>query len=186
MRRGLAGSTLLALIGIAALQAQPPTPTRTPTAVKRAPTPGAASGGSTTGRPGDGNAPVRTDSTVASPVGDPSKALSDVSAQYGALESSIEAAYQRLSKEQKDGIDELEARIAEINEQIRQAQEMQEKLDKMMAAVDRLWPKFQEYMSSANNLKTKTAALEAKAQNLKASLLMRTPVPKTPTKKAKG
>src|SRR5262245_27335219 len=144
MRRALVGSTLLALIGIAALEAQPPTPTRTPKAVRPSPTASkgasqgeAAPAGGSTARAGSGSSPVRSDSTALPAAQDksPSQILSETAAQYDEIESAIESSFKKLTADQKDGIDELEAQIAAIDEQIQKLKEMQEKLKKMEGAV---------------------------------------------------
>jgi TolA-binding protein len=162
MRRALSGSLVLAVVGIAALEAQPPTPTRTPATARSS--------------PGDGSAPLRSDSTPGPRAAPPAQIISDVSAQYDSLERSIGETYQKLISEQKGEIEELQAEIAAVKEQLRQLHEAQEKLKKMAAAIQTL-----EQQQAAANLSKKIDTLEVKAQRIKASLMMRTPVRKTRT-----
>jgi hypothetical protein len=162
MKRALSGSLLLAVIEIAALQAQPPTPTPTRLPAEA--------------RPVDGNAPIRLDSTPG-PRATPSQILADVSAQYDSLERAIEETYQKLVQEKRGEIQQLQEQMAALNDQIRQLRAAREKLKKMAAAIQ----SYQEQQAAAS-LSKKIDLLEVKAQRIKASLMMRTPAP-TPKKK---
>jgi hypothetical protein len=103
-----------------------------------------------------------------------------MSAQYDDLESAIESSYKKLTADQRGEIEELNAQIAAVNEQIRKLRAAQEKIKEVAAALESL-----EERQAAANLSKKITTLEAKAQRIKASLMTRTPVPttKTPTRK---
>jgi predicted nuclease with TOPRIM domain len=121
-----------------------------------------------------------------------SSMLSEVAAQYDDIERKIEVQYQKFMAETKSDSDELDDRIKELAEQIEKLEEEAEKLEEVKAKMDRLMPKYMELVGSANSLYTKTTALEARAQKLKTSMelkrsmYIRTPVPKTRTPKPKG
>jgi septal ring factor EnvC (AmiA/AmiB activator) len=146
--RVIAASTVLTLFGIAAVEAAPPTPTRTP-------------------------APVERDSAPP-----PEKGLSDATAQSDAIDRSIESLQKAVADQQAD-IAALNAQIQELNKKIEQQRQMLNKLKKDAAALGS-----QREQQAAAKLSKKISEQEVRAQELRASLVLRlTPAPKKPAPK---
>jgi septal ring factor EnvC (AmiA/AmiB activator) len=147
--RVIAGGTVLMLLGIAAVEASPPTPTRTP-------------------------APGARDS--AGPP--PETGLSDATAQSDAIDRSIESLQKAVADQQAD-IAALNAQIQELNKKIEQQRQMLNKLKKDAAALGS-----QREQQAAAKLSKKISEQEVRAQELRASLVLRlTPAPKKPAPK---
>ena len=90
-------------------------------------------------RPGDGNAPLRTDTTKTWTRNDDSTALTilqDVSNAFDKMEQSIELMYDKLKEQTKDKIDDINKKINALNEQVEKLKAQLEKLDKMLKRMD--------------------------------------------------
>lgn len=148
--RVIAAGTVLMLLGVAAVGAFPPTPTRTPV-------------------------PVGRDSAAGPP---PEAGLSDATAQYNAIAASIGAVQKTIADLTAD-IASLHAKIEQINKQIEQLRQLQDKVNRVSAGLAA-----KEQKANAAKLSKKISEQEVRAQELRASLILRlTPAPKKPTPK---
>jgi septal ring factor EnvC (AmiA/AmiB activator) len=135
-----------------------------------------------TTRPGDGQAPIATDSGGPGP-GNAVRAHAlhqDVASSYNQMEKSIELQFAKLKKQVKDDIDALESKIKEIDRQIAALKEQARNIQLVAAKMEELLPKLMAGLGSDSGGMRRTPPNGGQIAALLASERAKAGLPATP------